>query len=269
MPPRLLLLSLCLYGAATSTQAAICRVAPLAQGTADGTSWANVMTLQSALDSASCSEIWLRQGIYRTGPTRSDFFKISRPVHLYGGFLGGETAREQRATNSRLTVLSGDFGGDDTATVGIVERVSDIANASANNSYNVLRLQPGSSTLALTRTNTVMDGLTITGGYADGNDDDSRGGGLNCKAWGLNQVCSPRIHKVTFSGNYAQLWGGGMLAIANYAGTSNAEITHSTFSGNSAAYGGALGVLITSNNQAVGSVTVAASTFSDNTAQSA
>ena len=59
MPPRHLLLSLLLACAASGAQAAICRAAPTAIGSADGATWADAMTLQAALAHSGCDEIWL------------------------------------------------------------------------------------------------------------------------------------------------------------------------------------------------------------------
>ena len=235
MLPRHLLLPLLLACAASGAQAAICRAAPTASGNADGATWADAMTLQAALGNGGCDEIWLKQGLYKPGTQRTDSFAINRPVQLYGGFVGGETARGQRGTNSRLTVLSGDIDGNDSADAnGIVLDASDQSGA---NSYNVVYLRINSANPALTRANTVIDGLTITAGRADGGSGNSGGGGLRCDA--QNGECSPTLRNLTFSGNYAS--SGGALFNSGNNGIASPLITHSTFTGNvSGASGGAL-----------------------------
>lgn len=235
MPPRHLLLSLLLACAASGAQAAICRAAPTAIGSADGATWADAMTLQAALAHSGCDEIWLQQGLYKPGTQRDATFAINRPVQLYGGFVGGETARGQRGTNSRLTVLSGDIDGNDSADAnGIVLDASDQSGA---NSYNVVYLRINSANPALTRANTVIDGLTITAGRADGGSGNSGGGGLRCNA--QDGACSPTLRNLTFSGNYAS--SGGALFNSGYNGEASPLISHATFTGNvSGGSGGAI-----------------------------
>ena len=260
-------LPLLLACAASGAQAAICRVAPTASGAQDGSTWQDAMTLPAALAASGCDEIWLQQGLYKPGTQRADSFNIPRPLHLYGGFAGNETERGQRAANSRLTVLSGDIDGNDTATDGIVLDTSGIAG---DNSYHVLRINQAAAALVFTPANTVIDGLTITGGQADGSGWENKGAGLLCVAVNANRECSPRIANVTFSGNLAANEGGGMLAYAKSNGRSSPEITHSTFSGNAAWYGGGLAVDITIQSDATtGSPSIAHSTFSGNVATGA
>jgi len=255
-------LPLLLACAAGGAHADVCRAAPV--GTGDGSAWDKTMALQTALGTASCTEIWLMQGVYKPGTQRADSFNIPRPLHLYGGFAGNETERNQRAANSRLTVLSGDIDGNDTATDGIVLDTSGIAGG---NSYHVLRINQAAVALAFTPANTVIDGLTITGGQADGSGWENKGAGLLCLAVNANRECSPRIANVTFSGNLAANEGGGMLTYAKSDGKSSPEITHSTFSGNAALYGGGLAVDITIQSDATtGSPSIAHSTFSGNAA---
>ncbi|MBB6564110.1 putative outer membrane repeat protein [Acidovorax soli] len=257
---------LLLAAAAGSAQAAICRAAPTASGAADGSTWADAMTLPAALAASGCDEIWLRQGLYKPGGARTDSFGINRPLQLYGGFAGGETLRAQRNTNSRLTVLSGDIGGDDTADANGI--VLDASSITGNNSYNVVRIGtyggPGNG--SYTPANTVIDGLSITAGHA--NDTTVRGGGgLYCNGSGAGRVCSPRIANVTFSGNRAWINGGAIYAHADDGGTSSPEISRSSFSGNrSDNQGGAIMLLAVDGGTV--SASLRDSTFSGNGANS-
>ncbi|GAB1385165.1 hypothetical protein MASR1M59_03130 [Melaminivora sp.] len=259
---RPLLTAVLLAGTALSAQAAICRAAPTASGAANGTTWQDAMTLPAALATSGCNEIWLKQGIYQPGTQRSDSFTITRPLKLYGGFTGGETALAQRGTHSRLTVLSGDIDGNDTVDAhGITARYGDIQGS---NSYHVVRF---GTTTAFTPTNTVIDGLTITGGQATSSNPNHMGAGLLCQALGAGRECSPRLANVTVSGNLANNSGGGMYASAKNSGKSSPEITHSTFSGNQALYGGGLAVdIIPYNDATTGSPAIVHSTFSGNAA---
>lgn len=256
---RYLLPPLLLLCAASGAQAAICRAAPTASGAANGATWADAMTLQAALGNSGCDEIWLQQGLYKPGTQRDATFAINRPLQLYGGFVGGETARGQRATNSRLTVLSGDIDNDDTTDAnGIVLDANDQGGA---NSYNVVFLRINPANPALTRANTIIDGLTITAGRATGGGTYSGGGGLRCNAQGSE--CSPTLRNITFSGNYAS--SGGAIYTSGNNGIASPLISHATFTGNVS--GGSGGAIYNSvDGTGSGSPNIEQSTFSGNRA---
>lgn len=255
-----LLACLLLACTASGAQAAICRAAPTASGAANGTTWADAMTLQAALGNNGCDEIWLKQGLYKPGTQRDHAFAINRPMQIYGGFVGGETAHGQRGTDSRLTVLSGDINGNDTADVnGIVLDAND--QSGDGNSYNVVYLRPNPGHPSLTRANTVIDGLTITAGRANGGSAWSGGGGLRCNA--TDGECSPTLRNITFSGNYAS--SGGAIYNSGNNGVTSPLITHSTFTGNvSVGSGGAIYNSVDSTGS--GSPNIEQSTFSGNRA---
>jgi hypothetical protein len=180
-----------------------------AAGSHDGHSWANAFTdLQSALTAArSGDQIWVAQGTYRPTSTtdRAISFALKDGVGVYGGFAGTETAFWQRNPAHRVTTLSGDIGtpGDNS-----------------DNSYHVV------STYFLTSA-TVLDGFTITGGYANGSGFyQSNGAGL------FNDHSAMTVANLTFTGNTAAS-GGGM---DNESSTS--ALTNVIFTGNTAAYAG-------------------------------
>ncbi|MEN8155899.1 MAG: T9SS type A sorting domain-containing protein [Bacteroidota bacterium] len=127
-------------------------------GTGDGTSWASAAgSIQDAIESSSSgTDIWIKGGTYYV-PGDSTFI-LKDGVSLYGGFSGTETCPIQR-TDYRLgganeTILSGDIDKNG---------VTDAANAN--------RVVYGKDITDVT----VLDGLTIAGGYADASSDDGAG----------------------------------------------------------------------------------------------
>jgi len=213
-------------------------------GNGNGTSWANAYTsLQPALAAAtSGKQIWVAKGTYKptTGTDRTVSFQMKNGVKIYGGFAGTETSIGQRANygsgEANETILSGDIG---------------TAEVSTDNSYHVI-FNSGVDNTAL------LDGFTITGGYADNYSEQdathAEGGGI------LNLNSSPEIANCCFTQNYAYM-GGGILTqessptITNCTFDSNSvlhqggaifsyhtvlSLSGCTFTGNSAAEGGAI-----------------------------
>jgi hypothetical protein len=147
-------------------------------------------------------------------------------VALYGGFVGTEDQRARRDWTAHPTLLSGEIG----------------AAGVDDNSCHVVT---GTS---VTET-AVLDGFTVTGGYARDGCTVSAGGGM------YNESGSPTLNNVTFSGNSADDYGGGMYNHTN----SNPVLTNVTFSGNSAYHGGGM-------NNWYSSPTLTDVTFSGNSA---
>ena len=152
-----------------------------ATGTQSGADWPNAFhELQSALAAAqSGDEIWIAEGFYlpdfdiqtltHTGD-RTLAFEISSSVDLYGGFPagGGNGSFSARDSATYATVLTGDLLGNDTNDL---MDYSDLLDSSRNeNSYQVVRLLSVLDEL-------VLDGLTITGGNANGAGSRSNGAG--------------------------------------------------------------------------------------------
>ncbi len=210
-------------GVETAVQATshIIYVNHAAMGGTDGTTWADAYTdLQDALGEAAAEdEIWVATGVYTPGATVSDTFGLVPGVAMYGGFAGGETARDQRDWEANPTVLSGDIGGDDTTDPhGVVITTGHIVG---DNSYHVVTAD-GTTGTPITTT-TVLDGFIITAGQADGfrvADFGAAGGALYCHATGLGSECRPAIANTTFSGNRA-FHGGAMLSIGSNYGNSS------------------------------------------------
>ena len=172
-----------------------------ATGKGDGTSWSNAYKdLQDALAAAQPGAgIWVAAGTYRpdrgTGD-RAATFQLKSGVALYGGFAGTETSLNQRDPNTHKTILSGDLKGDDDPN--FVNR--------EENSYHVVT---GSGT----DESAVLDGFSITAGYANGlpQAGETIGAGM------YNNGGSPSVRNCIFLGNATKgpigSNGGGMLNI--------------------------------------------------------
>ncbi len=230
-----------------------------ASGAGDGSSWADAYTnLQTAIDNAAAGDqIWIAEGIYKpTGDplNRDASFTIPASkdgLKLYGGFEGEatETRLADRDPDAHEVVLSGDIDGrgdrafaptedsdgiPETATATDHINFRDIVNTSTTpntfidgaNSKNVVRLGSGITAA------TVIDGVTITGGFAtvpdyratDAAARNSRGGGLFCDG------CSATFRGVTIKGNHALAEGGGV----SVDGGGSPTFINAVFWGNSA-----------------------------------
>jgi len=212
----------------------------------DGNSWGTAyQTIQAGIDDADTldEEVWVAEGTYAESIAMKD------GVAAYGGFVGTETARNQRDWETNVTTI-------------------DASTADAGG--------PAKHVIVMNSlTNTRTDGFTITGGNADGVDEERCGGGIycdtvddtntvaNCTLTGNSAehrgggICmlssSLTVTNCTFSGNYAYL-GGGMF---NWESTPT--VTDCSFSGNTA--GGDGGGI---RKEQYSSPTVANSTFTDN-----
>ncbi len=117
-------------------------------GNGSGSSWANATPdLQNAITNAAAGcEIWVAKGTYGPkGTSRLGGISLKQGVAVYGGFNGNETNRLDRNWQTNVTTISGEKG--------------DPAN-DADNYYNVVWAFNVDST-------TILDGFTITAGYAD------------------------------------------------------------------------------------------------------
>lgn len=79
----------------------------------DGKTWRTAFqSPRDALAAASAGdEIWVAHGTYHPHPDdATQSFTLKADVALYGGFAGGETARDQRDYAQHVTTLSGDIG---------------------------------------------------------------------------------------------------------------------------------------------------------------
>ncbi|MCE9616096.1 MAG: DUF1565 domain-containing protein [Lentisphaerae bacterium] len=183
-----------------------------AAGAANGTSWANAYTTVGAALAAagSGSNIWVATGTYKPGFTRDASFVLKAGVGVYGGFTNGMTAFHQRNWDTYPTTLSGDL--DDNG-------VADV-----NNAYHVVT--------ATWATNAVLDGVTVTLGYAYSPLSDADpvrdGGGL--LIW-MSDV-TPAIRNCRFINNVANYLGGAACIRHVNRGATGVVFSNCVFRGN-------------------------------------
>ena len=194
-------------------------------GSNNGSSWANAYTnLQTAINASTTSdEIWVATGTYyptsypststsSTGTTLSarDYsFYFNRLTRVYGGFSGNETSLNERNHRANPVILSGDIGTVGTAT---------------DNAYHVI--------IFSTNSTLILDGLTITGGYANGSGSISFGAIISRNTGGalcFQNSADLSMNNVSILDNYAQSHGGGIYA--NSSGSS-ISISNSIFENN-------------------------------------
>lgn len=125
--------------------------------------------------------MWVASGVYYPtgGGDRSASFVMKEGVGIYGGFAGVERGLDERDWEANETILSGDIGvrGDDT-----------------DNAYHVV----------LGSIRSILDGVTVRDGNANGVIKDSYGGGMF--NWG--HQASAIVRNTIFTRNYARDGGG-------------------------------------------------------------
>jgi hypothetical protein len=207
-----------------------------AVGSNNGASWTNAyISLQSALDIAvSGDQIWVAAGTYlpskdpfgNTSPVnpRDKTFYLISGVAMYGGFVGTETAINQRIKGIN-TILSADIG---------------TVNNPSDNCYHVM--------LSINDANTTLiDNFTITDGYAKGTTSivvDSKTIEQKAGAGLYNFSSNVSINNVIFQTNSAGYNANGLNSVGNGGAINNLDssptITNSIFNNNYGASGGAI-----------------------------
>ncbi|MGH2270539.1 right-handed parallel beta-helix repeat-containing protein [Anaerohalosphaeraceae bacterium U12dextr] len=205
-----------------------------ATGSNNGTSWTNAYVyLQDALAAAVANdEIRVAAGTYQpdrgksvTLGDRNVSFVLKNLVKIMGGYpAGGGSTRDWEANK---TFLSGDLNGDDAPDTLVQNLLTDATRA--DNSYHVIY-----STLC--GSPTLLDGLIITGGQANGADTLGYGGG-----WYNITNGSPTFTNCLFTRNAAASRGG---AWYNSGANCKPTLTNVTFMTNFCAdRGGAIALL--------------------------
>jgi len=191
-----------------------------APGANNGQDWTNAYKyLQDALADAGSAtkpvEIHVAEGIYRPDETSANpngsgdheaTFQLINEAAIKGGYAGfGEPDANARDIGLYETILSGDLNGNDTDANSAWDLWGDPTRYD-----NSLHVVTGSGT----DDTAVLDGFTISDGYADGTGIDNRGGGM------FNDNGNPTLANCTFYANC----GGGM-----YCEAGNPELTNCTF----------------------------------------
>ncbi|MEF8811312.1 MAG: right-handed parallel beta-helix repeat-containing protein, partial [Bacteroidales bacterium] len=199
-----------------------------ASGNDNGQSWADAFNyLQDALEYASEEDtIWIAAGTYYPDEgggyqdnARDSSFVIPDSVQVFGGFAGTEEHLNERDLSLDHTILSGDI---------------DQSNSIDNNSLHVVTFENVSSL-------TMLNGVTVTGGLADGSDPDNKGGGIFINGSGDGKRSNPRILNCIITGNKANKGGGVFNFGGSYegeTGKANPVFVNCVFKGNDAGEGG-------------------------------
>ncbi len=214
-------------------------------GNSNGTSWANAYRfLQDALDKSPSSEDVIRvaAGIYKpdqdeegdgdpnsaTPGDRASTFVLVDGVTIQGGYRGGSVGGgdpNQWDSSLYMSVLSGDLLGNDRPWC---DPNSAPPYPFSDNSYHVVSADGDITTAA------VLDGFTITAGYADGSENCDQPG--NASGAGLhNDGGSPTVQNCRFIGNQSRCYGAGMANFDATDPSSQPIILNCVFEDNSAA----------------------------------
>ncbi|MBW2277061.1 MAG: hypothetical protein JRF63_06180 [Deltaproteobacteria bacterium] len=179
----------CLGIQCTEDGAPVIHVDGEADSAGDGLTWNTALvSIQQAIDTAHClalacggtAQVWVAEGTHYIYETDSgDAISLRPGVELFGGFAGDEQALADRALGEHVTALDGRAGPDSNQRVSHVVIGSDDA---------------------------LIDGVTITGGLAQGS-----GPYESCGAGLLAVFSSPIVRHVTFLENSAGSCGGAGL----------------------------------------------------------
>lgn len=196
-------------------------VKPTATGTGDGSSWDNASgDLQKMIDdladnnvSQQAGEVWVAAGTYKpqsqliSGMNYSASFRMRDGISVYGGFAGWETSKQERAKGT----MPWDFTNVTVLEAAYYESKLAWTNSKwtvGSDSRHVVWFAPMSGESDFTRI-TTLDGVTVQGGYAQGNtglDDFKTDRGAGVYMDGANAYLSNCIVRE----NYATGNGGGV-----------------------------------------------------------
>ena len=156
-------------------------VKPTATGTGDGSSWDNASgDLQKMIDdladnnvSQQAGEVWVAAGTYKpqsqliSGMNYSASFRMRDGISVYGGFEGDEMSKQERAKGT----MPWDFTNVTVLEAAYYESKLAWTNSKwtvGSDSRHVVWFAPMSGESDFTRI-TTLDGVTVQGGYAQGN----------------------------------------------------------------------------------------------------
>lgn len=212
-----------------------------ATGNNDGTSWTDAFTsLNDALKYAFKGnqieyenlQFWVAAGIYTatSDTTRMKSFKLKSNVQIYGGFIGNETALDQRNFKVNKTFISGDIGiindqTDNTFNIVIAENVNSsavldgfhIVNAGNKTSYGY-----GGAISCISRSgkcNPIFRNLEIYNNGTLNGQNNNYAGAVSCNSIEANSYCSPQFDSISIHHNYGYYVGG--IYIDNGSGDNN------------------------------------------------
>lgn len=218
---------------AVMAQSKIYYVSPTGNGTADGSSWTNTMTLTDALTAAKAGDqIWVKGFeqidaadklyIVPTG-SKATGFTLKSGVQLYGGFAGTEASINDRETLGKpyqlkyRSVLSGDISKNDALdNTNLIFPANMTRNDNATHvlSINMVPSSSGNNN----NYPTVVNGFSIGGGQADG----EKGGGIYIFGDNTNGGIF-RIERCFFVNNFATQ--GGAIYVADEVQNQNNNIS--------------------------------------------
>lgn len=202
-------------------------------GTGDGSSWGNASgDLQKMIDELATvnapGEVWVAAGTYRPttqiieGVQYAASFRMRDGINVYGGFAGGEISKADRAKGSMPWIYSNEtvlLGADyDDKSAEWIENNSQWNVISSTRHVVWFAPMSGEDNF---KSVTILDGVTIKGGAANGGEGLSdfatdKGGGVYM---GLNAI----LQNCIVTENTAKGDGGGVYANGDGADASSAN----------------------------------------------
>lgn len=158
-------------------------------GTGDGTSWKNASgDIQRMIDDLADNnpggqpgEVWIAKGEYEpqtqliSNASYSASFRMRDGISVYGGFAGGETSKTERMVKQKATdeeVMPWEFEHTTVLKAAYYDRKNLTLNGNkwtlTSDSRHVVWFAPMKGEDPFTQV-TTLDGVTIMGGYAQGN----------------------------------------------------------------------------------------------------
>ena len=195
-----------------------------ATGANNGTSWANAYTsLQNALTNpcVSNTQVYVAQGTYRPDVgqglvlnNRNASFVIPDGYKVYGGFPAGGDVFNNRKPETFVTTLTGNIG---------------LLASATDNSYHIVTINGN---------NTVLDGFTISEGYANSSAN-SGGGGIYMQQQGtLSSIHRATVRQCKLINNFGNVGGAVYLSYTNNITANIHNFTNCVFQNNSTNGGG-------------------------------